>query len=62
MYQIAKSFTNIIGGHALAHYKVPRSDLHCVCVNVTSTSTATGSSEDPPLWDIFCFEVDIWPI
>ena len=40
-------------GHALAHFKVPRSDLHCICVNVTPP---TPSEEQPSRWDIFCFE------
>ena len=30
-------------GHAQVHYKTPRSDLHCIFVNVNS-------------WNLFCFE------
>ena len=43
------------GGHALQHFRVPRSDLHCICVNVTPPSTSE-SVEDKTRWDIFCFE------
>ena len=43
------------GGHALQHFKVPRSDLHCICINVTPPSP-NESEEDKSRWEIFCFE------
>ena len=50
---------NIVGGHALVHYKVPRSDLHCICVNVTTSPMDNRVPEEPSRWDIFCYEVNI---
>ena len=41
----------------MQHYKVPRSDLHCICINVTPPS-ANDSDEDSSRWNIYCFECD----
>ena len=40
--------SNLEAGHTFCHYKTPRSDLHCIFVNVTSHSDNN--------WTIFCFE------
>ena len=52
-----KSMNETKVGHALVHFKVPRSDLHCICLNVTPPLPSSKSEEvGPSRWDIFCFE------
>ena len=52
MLQLCDS--NSTANHLAAHWAVPRSDLHCVAVNVTASAEEPGGGEAS--WDIWCSE------
>ena len=46
--------SNSTANHLAAHWAVPRSDLHCIAVNVTAASSEDGGGEAS--WEIWCSE------